>query len=233
VINLQALFSLAERSGRILSNPTSHLTYQKKTGERGRLTEAERFAIYDAACRETNPLFKWAPLFGLFHGVGPAEICEADSRDLVFEQGIPVMMIQTDHRKGDERTLKSAARKRGLPIHSAIRDQFVRYVQSLPPGPLFHGLKPYEGRRARDGSNKLNDWLRDVAGVAKGKSFYWMRHTVKSTYESKWLPDRLNDYLLGHSVQAVAAVYLHREIKELIAAIELVTLPVRAMDVVA
>jgi integrase len=111
----------------------------------------------------------------------------------------------------------------------------VAYVRSRPAGPLFDGLKAYQGRRAKDASNRLNAWLHDVdvVGLAKEKSFHWMRHTVKSAYEAAWLPDRLNDYLLGHSVQAVAAVYLHRELEDLQRAVELVTVPGRQTDIAA
>ena len=206
----------------------AHLTYQKKTGSRGRFTDAERFAIYEAALRSDNPLFKWLNLWGIFHGLRPAEIVEADTRDLVFENGIPVFYVQTDYREGDEKTVKTEASKRGLPIHSAFRDGFVGYVQSLPPGPLFSGLKPYHGRRADDGSNKLNKWLHKETGIPKGKSFYWHRHTVKSVLEAKHVPDRLNDYLLGHAgPQQVAKVYLHREFPEVLAAVEKIEVPVK------
>ena len=228
VIYVQALFGLAHDTGRLPTDPTTHLTYQKKTGSRGRFTDAERFAIYEAALRSDNPLFKWLNLWGIFHGLRPAEIVEADTRDLVFENGIPVFYVQTDYREGDEKTVKTEASKRGLPIHSAFRDGFVGYVQSLPPGPLFSGLKPYHGRRADDASNKLNKWLHKETGIPKGKSFYWHRHTVKSMLEAKHVPDRLNDYLLGHAgPQQVAKVYLHREFPEVLAAVEKIEVPVK------
>jgi hypothetical protein len=112
VINLQLLFSLAHRTrpNSVTIDPTTGLSYQRKTGDRNRLSEGERFAIYQAACRETDPFYKFPILFGLFHGVGPAEICEADTRDVIFVGGVPVFMIRPEHREGDEKTLSVCPR---------------------------------------------------------------------------------------------------------------------------
>jgi integrase len=230
VIGLQALFGLAVSTIRIATNPASHLTYERLTGERGRFTEGERWLIYDAALRSDNDLFRWANLFAMFHGTGIAEFCEAHTDDLVYIDGIPVLMIQITYRKGDEKDVKTKARKRGIPIHPAIRDAFVAWVKSLPPGPLFPNLRSYDGQRRKDASNKINTWLHDTVGIAKEKSFYWHRHTTKSFMEGAWVPDRLNDYIHGHSVHAVAAVYLHREVKNLLAAIETIPVPVPALQ---
>jgi len=70
VINMQSLFERAVESGRITSNPARHLEYERLTGERGVFTEAERWAIYQAAITCNDDLCKWANLFSMFSGSG-------------------------------------------------------------------------------------------------------------------------------------------------------------------
>ena len=164
-------------------------------------------------------------------GLGIAEFCEAHTDDFVFIDGIPVLMVQTDNRKGDEKTVKSKYRKRGVPVHSAIRDGFVAWVRNLPRGPLFPKLKSYAGQRRTHASHQVSKWLHDTVGIEKRKGHYWHRHCVSTYLERAWVPDRLHDYLLGHTTKQAAAVYLHRDVKDLLAAIETIPVPGAARGV--
>ena len=69
--------------------------------------------------------------------------------------------------------------------------------------------------------------LRDL-GITDKTHHCW-RHTVKSLLEEKHVPDRLSDFITGHGGPKVVALrYLHRNIPEVVAAIELIPNPLAA-----
>jgi integrase len=222
IIMLKAVFLLAFKRKRIADNPASALEYQRQTGnEREDFSKQERAAILRAASDSDNPVVKWSNLLAGFSGARIAEIVEADTRDVVVEDGELIFFVRTTHRVGDEKTLKTRTSKRWFVIHSAIRDEFATYVASLPPGPLFPDVKPYGGRRAKAASMIVANWLRDVVKIDQSKSFHSWRHTVKTMLQAKGVPDRFSDWITGHAGPAnVAKRYLHPKIEEVAAAIE-------------
>jgi len=86
---------------------------------------------------------------------------------LVLIDEIPVLMVQTDNRQGHEKGVKSKYRRRGVPVHPAIRDDFVAWVRSLPRGPLFPTLRSWGGQRRTHASHEVNAWLHDTVGIEK------------------------------------------------------------------
>jgi integrase len=236
IIYIKALFNLAYKKKRITSDPSAELEYEKNTGEtREDFTEEERATIITAARNETDPLLRHGNLLGVFHGMRVAEFAEAHKEDIQIEDGVPVFFIDTRHRVGPEKVLKTKKSKRWVTLHSAMRDDFMTYVDSLPPGSyLFPNLTPYKGRRNKDASNRLGRWLHKlgIGFLPDGKtpdpqkSFHSHRHTVKTMLETNGVPDRLSDFITGHAgPAAVAKKYLHRHVHEVEAAIEGITDP--------
>lgn len=220
---IKALFRLAHKKGRVPTNPAADLEYNREIGsEKEPFTEAERRTILIAARSCTDPVVKWLHLLAGFHGARCAELCEAHVRDIQVEQGYPVFFIRLKNRQGDEKTLKTKDSNRWFPLHSAIRDEFMQYVASLPDGPLFPTLPVYDGRRNKTASNRANEFLRKTCRIEDPeKSFHSWRHTICSMLESADVPEARAEWMTGHAPVGVRRkVYLHRELPEVVAAFE-------------
>jgi integrase len=248
VIDIQAMFALAHKKRRISADPAIGLEYERDTGEeREVFTPEERTKILKLAYHSdaVDEAVRFAHLISGFHGARIAEIVEADTRDIeivdrvvvdgAIHENVPVFFVRTLHRTGEEKTVKTKPSKRWFVIHSAMRARFIAYVEGVRArhaaagardggGPLFPDLKAYNGRRAQDASNKANNWLRKI-GIT-GKTHHHWRHTVKTLLEEKYVPDRLSDFITGHGGPKVVAIrYLHRNIPEVLAAVELIPNP--------
>jgi hypothetical protein len=117
IIMMKSIFALTHKKGRLVSNPTDNLEYERNTGnEREDFTKDERARIMRAAYGSNDPLIKWSNLLGGFVGPRIAEIAEAHTDDIVIEDGVPVFFVRKKNRVGAERTLKTKDSKRWFPI---------------------------------------------------------------------------------------------------------------------
>jgi hypothetical protein len=128
----------------------------------------DRYVIYIASLATDNPLYRYGALIPLFSGMRIGEWSEADTRDIRRIDGVWVFCLDYDNKLLDDQTLKNDESIRKWPIHSAvIKAGFIKYVKSLPPGPLFPMLKmsaKYDRRRG-DASRLMGTWLRETAAI--------------------------------------------------------------------
>lgn len=74
-----------------------------------------------------HPYQFWVPLLGLFTGARISELCQLQVADVIQVDGIACLSI----REGDEKSLKTEAARRLVPLHSELlRLGFIDYVRS-------------------------------------------------------------------------------------------------------
>lgn len=230
IIICKALFAVAHDRQKINSNPAKPIWYSKDNDHPGRpFMPSERNAIIRAAWNTDDETVQWLWLLGCCYGPRIAEFAEAGLRDVVVENGIPVIFLDTLHRRGEEKHLKTQESTRWLPIHSALRPAFMARVERLrreygENAPLFPNLRVYGGRRNKNASRVTNDWLDRLVKIgelaitdAANKSYHSMRHTVSTALEGR----RWADFVTGHAgANTKTKVYKHPPLHEVVDTVE-------------
>lgn len=203
-----AMFGVAHRAGLITSNPAAEIKVPRKVrNSRDVFDPAEQAAILAAARQSDNPVIKWGTLLSAFSGAAGKELFEAETSDVYEVDGLPVFHV---------RAAKTDFRPRVVPVHSAIRDEFLAYVASLPAGPLFPAT-------ADNASHTLAKFIRGLGDkVAAGKTAYCWRHTVCTALERvPGVSADLARHIVGHAPRDVhARNYLHPSLADCVKAIE-------------
>jgi hypothetical protein len=164
----------------------------------------------------------------IFTGCRPEEFAEANTRDIRLLDGEWCLLLDYDFRE-QEHVLKTDESIRKIPLHSAIlRADFLKYVHSLEPGPLFPMLKKNRyGRLTPDASRKLGVWLRETAEIANPRKVnYSHRHSVISLLCDRGVRETTAKRIAGHRVSNVHEDYIHRSVESLKAAVEKIPVPV-------
>jgi integrase len=123
----------------------------------------------------------WVPLISLFTGMRMEEICQLDVADIAKRDGVDVILV----REGDDKSLKSEAAERMMPIHPELRKiGFLKYITAIRKAgeaKLFPDLTVgCRGKR----SDNFTKWFREFAakaGVKKDRTivFHSFRHTFR------------------------------------------------------
>lgn len=169
----------------------------------------------------------WIPLLGLFTGARIGELCQLEAVDIQKVDGVDVLRI-TD--QGEEKTLKTAASRRIVPVHSElIRLGFLDYAKAIREAGS-KSLFPTLRLAPTKPSNYFSSWFATVRPVEDGPSlpdFHSLRHTVRSKLASAQVQEPMIDTLVGHEVKGStgAKTYTLRSTTDLQAGIEQITYP--------
>jgi hypothetical protein len=128
---LKRLFGYAYENDLLPANHWQRVKFKAGDGEeREDFTPEERRRILTAA-RDAEPVIKWCNWLSSFQAARLSEILDAHSRDIVIEEGVPVMKIRRKYRSPDQR-LKTKVSTRTVPLHSAVlAEGFLDYVKSV------------------------------------------------------------------------------------------------------
>ena len=148
---LRRLFGYAYENDYLPTNHWQRVKFKAGHGaEREDFTPEERRLILIAA-RDAEPVIRWCNWLSSFQATRLSEILDAHTRDVVVEEGVPVMKIRRKYRSSDQR-LKTKVSTRTVPLHSAVlAEGFPNYVKSVGDGPLFPDLSldSYGGRAGK------------------------------------------------------------------------------------
>jgi integrase len=134
--NLSALLNWAVEEGVIERNPAKGLVEKARAQVKRRgFTPAELKILFNALApmRLTRPHQFWVPAIALFTGARAGEICQLRVADVIKEQSIwclDLSEFNAEGRRVDDKSLKTAASERVLPIHQGlIKAGFIEYVE--------------------------------------------------------------------------------------------------------
>ncbi len=148
----------------------------------------------------------WVPLLGLFTGARLEEICQLHLEDVIQEEGLWCIDINSRGIK----TLKNASSQRVIPLHTVLTEdlRFLSYVEKLKNEGetlLFPELKPKGS--SHNFSHNPSKWFgryRDKVGIPKDpdkgkKVFHSFRHTIANWCDKNGVPEKVASRMLGHS----------------------------------
>lgn len=210
------LFDIAVENGLINKNPALKLRRPKGTKRTRRsITEAERAVILEVA--DTDPRFLLF-LFMLFCGCRPSEAAELQGRDVILEDGKPLLHIRGTKTKNSDRF---------VPI-----DQYL-YAR-IPKTKKFEYIVTRTDGEPMDAPARAKLWTKfkrelNIAmgarvyrnqvmppyPVAPDLEPYCLRHTFCTDLQRKGVDIRVAQVLMGHgSITMTANIYTHIDSKE-------------------
>ncbi|EPO1789856.1 tyrosine-type recombinase/integrase [Cronobacter turicensis] len=150
------------------------------------------------------PFHYWAPLLGLLTGARVNEIAQLLLDDILAEDDVYYLNLESDSESGKK--LKNANARRKIPIHSTlIYLGFIDYVNALKNAGyarLFPELKPHKTKGyGRPVSAWFNESLlarRLNVERNRTKSFHSFRHSVSTLLKEKGVSPELRAQLVGH-----------------------------------
>jgi integrase len=166
----------------------------------------EEAALILQAARKEEGVKRWVPWLLAFTGARLDEVCQAYTTDIRQDQGIWYLDINEDRGK----KLKNPGSIRKVPLHHAVLEEgFLRYVKSLPEGPLFSDLKPDRfGSRGGTATKRLGRWIRSlgIEDPKKVPNHSW-RHRFKDLCRDAGIEKAVTEALMGHASRDVGDRY--------------------------
>ena len=202
------------------ADPFAKMRLDEEDSEREPFASAELSAIFGSAVflQGARPAGGrgeaafWLPLLALFTGARLAELGQLSADDVRDVEGITLIKISRDSKRG--KNLKSDNAARAIPIHpELLRIGFLDYVGTIRRAEgdsawLFAGASPEEPRGSAAYSKWFGRYLRDACGVTDtNKVFHSFRHGFKDALRAGSVPEDLGDALTGHSNQSVGRSY--------------------------
>lgn len=218
---LRGIFDWAKKTGRVQANPFTGITVSiSKSGgggeERRDFRVDELQALFSAplftgsAAREGAGLYQpgservddwryWLPLMALYSGARLNELCGLRLDDFEEEDGVPFFHV----RASDERSLKTSASKRVVPVHRTLIDlgllATLDQLRRAGENRLFPNLTP--GPRGHL-SHKPSKFFGRLIDKALGEDcpvvFHSFRHTFITGLRKARVPREVRTALVGH-----------------------------------
>ncbi|HFV9237517.1 TPA: tyrosine-type recombinase/integrase [Enterobacter mori] len=150
------------------------------------------------------PFHYWTPLMGVLTGARVNEIAQLLLDDVLAEDGVYYLNLESDSENGKK--LKNANARRKIPIHSTLIGLgFIDYVNALKDAGydrVFPELKPHKTKGyGRPVSAWFNESLlarRLKLERNRTKSFHSFRHSVSTLLKEKGVSPELRAQLVGH-----------------------------------
>jgi integrase len=142
---------------------------------------------------------RWVPLVALYSGMRLEEICQLQTSDVKHDSGVWYFNVTSE---GEGQKLKSEAATRRLPVHpELIRCGFLRYLKSLPVGPLWPGLKRGgpDKKLSFYFSKRFTAYRRAVKIEGARKSFHSLRKNFTTALDEAGVHQADAAMLLGHA----------------------------------
>ncbi len=215
---VSGLLEWCESKGYIESNPAKSVRVKEKDGKRyapfhedhlKKIFSAPLFTTCHSEREDRKPGTSkvrnwkyWLPLIGLFTGARIEEICQLQTEDVQEVDGIWCFNI----REGAERSLKTAAAARLVPIHPDLKALgFLEFVESRRKAGAKRLLPGIDSRIKGKWSHYPSRWfgkfLGDVIGPERGARhlvFHSFRHLMKDAMRDAEISDTIQDKLMGH-----------------------------------
>jgi len=157
---------------------------------------------------------RWVPWLLAYTGARAGEITQLRGKDVIQQDGVWAIHITPE--AGTVKTREA----RTVPIHEHLVEQgFIRFVHSNGNGPLFYdAMKPVKNATS-DPTNprspppvivrgQLAEWVRKLGVVDKElKPNHAWRHTFKQIADRVHIPEKMSDFITGHSPASIGRSY--------------------------
>lgn len=150
----------------------------------------------------------WVPLIGLYSGMRLGEIIQLQVEDIKTESGIDYFHV---HKEGD-RTVKTAAGVRLIPIHSElIKIGFMDHVSNRKSGGTERLFPEYEmtdeGVWSDGFSKHFSRFLKKLDIKRKKNCFHSFRHSFEDACRNSGVSGQIMDALQGHTSGGMSGRY--------------------------
>lgn len=232
---LYQMFDRARKNKLILDNPAEDLELPKsKEGQRRAITETERKYILQVA--ETNYFGLWVKTM-LYCGLRPQETVTLQWKDIDFKNKILKVTSAMEARTGEEKTTKSKAGLRQIPIPDCLLEDLAKvkgnpfeYVFTQRLAGKRHTAMTIRGawksfktdldiamgaevqdRKVKAGKGYRNVKEITIHAVADDLVPYCLRHTYCTDLQAAGVPINVAKELMGHSdISVTARIYTHQ-----------------------
>jgi integrase len=140
----------------------------------------------------------WVPLVGFYSGMRLDEICQLYLDDIVEEDGIPAISINTLKDK----KLKNRASERTIPINPKLIELgFLEYVATLRERGqqrLFPELQKRRDGYGQKASRWFSEYRKSLGITDRQKVFHSFRHTYDTILSHQMTPTPILLQLMGH-----------------------------------
>lgn len=219
----------------------------KTTNKRRPVLDAELVALFGSEVHTAYKLPRdakagrdaayWVPLLGLYTGARLGELCQLTPADVQTIEGVPAITITEE---GDDKTVKTDAGTRAIPLHpELIRLGFLNYAQRMKDQRAA-SLWPRMSLRKDKPSDYFGRWfllLRESVGLqgAGGVTSHYFRHTVRTVMHRAGMSEATMDRVTGHETPGSVGtkVYTHWNLAQLVPAVEAIRYPCLALPVVS
>lgn len=226
LVTIKAFLTFCKGKGWVAENVASGTTPPKDTrpraNKRRSFTQEERQTILAQSVEENgeNGDMTWLIRLAAYTGGRLEELAQLAQKNVRKVDG--VWVIEIDDLDG--RSVKSASSVRQVPLHPAIRDQFVQWVTRGRGKRVFMSFKAEHGRYA----NRLSGHfarLMDRAGLSDPRLvFHSWRHGLKRAMSDARVDVDARRAILGHAAKDTHGEYEGHSLKAL--ADELARVPV-------
>ncbi|WP_306224946.1 site-specific integrase [Bosea beijingensis] len=209
------MFGWALRNGYVKANLFSGLTIRQsrrnEVGKRESFSADEVNLIVNAICApdtraERKPYQKWGPLIGIYSGARLNEIAQVHLKDIRQEGGIWCFDLNEDD---EGKSLKAAASKRLVPIHSRLIELgLLQYVDELRGKGKQKLFQDFRYCSKNGWGRNLGRWFNDtllprLELKRKELVFHSLRHTVVTQLLRADVPEPIVKALVGHAQEGV------------------------------
>ena len=164
----------------------------------------------------------WVPLIALFSGMRLGEIIQMQVTDVKRLDGIdyfdvsPVTIDPSDDEADDgeeEKSLKTAASRRGIPIHKVLFDfgfrDFLEIRQASGERRLFpeYDKAKDDGSWSKQFSKHFKRFRESIDVTRRGVKFHSLRHNVEDALRNADVRKEVRDALQGHGENGVSREY--------------------------
>lgn len=151
-----------------------------------------------------RPFHYWAPLLGLFTGARVNELGQLCVADILCEESLYYLNIESDEESGKK--LKNVNSRRKIPIHSKLIELgFIDYVIALKNAGHKRIFPELKAHKTKGFGRPVSSWFNESLlakrlGFSRDrtKSFHSFRHTVATTLKSEQVGPEMRAQILGH-----------------------------------
>ena len=165
----------------------------------------------------------WVPLIALFSGMRLGEIIQMQVADVKRTEGLDYFDVtpvaidpndeEADQIDNEEKSLKTASSRRGIPIHKTLYDigfdDFLAFRRASGERRLFpeYDKAKDDGSWSKQFSKHFRRFRLSIGVTRRGVKFHSLRHNVEDALRNADVRKEVRDAIQGHGENSVSREY--------------------------